>query len=135
MDVRRRQAATDTLTPTTVTTYLLIAASVRIITMSALRTAAQRVASRAVISPRVSTRTFASTSTIRNRDPALGDYPDVPAVSRQMRKWNKDWWDQQEKANFGETVSISVFLCPEIIAGNRFDKYFSHARLTASPTR
>lgn len=82
------------------------AASDRIAIMSALRTAAQRVASRAAISSRVSTRTFASTSTIRNRDPALGDYPDVPPVSRQMRKWNKDWWDQQEKANFGETVSI-----------------------------
>lgn len=39
------------------------------------------------------------------KDPQLGDYPDLPPVSLQNRKWSPRWWDQQDKRNFGETVS------------------------------
>ncbi|PWN41563.1 hypothetical protein IE81DRAFT_324421 [Ceraceosorus guamensis] len=41
------------------------------------------------------------------KDPQLGDYPDFEPVSRQWRRWNPKWWDQQEKRNFGETLHES----------------------------
>ncbi|KAJ1023148.1 hypothetical protein NDA16_003301 [Ustilago loliicola] len=49
-----------------------------------------------------------STSTInaaaqQSKDPQLGDYPDLPFVSQQQRKYSPKWWDPQEKRNFGET--------------------------------
>lgn len=49
-----------------------------------------------------------STSSVNaSKDPQLGDYPDLPFVSQQQRKYSPKWWDPQEKRNFGETVSIS----------------------------
>ncbi|KAE8222085.1 hypothetical protein CF319_g4660 [Tilletia indica] len=39
-----------------------------------------------------------------NKDPQLGDYPDLPLVSLQHRRWSPNWWDPQEKRNFGETL-------------------------------
>lgn len=48
-----------------------------------------------------------STSRVNaSKDPQLGDYPDLPFVSQQQRKYSPKWWDPQEKRNFGETVSI-----------------------------
>lgn len=44
------------------------------------------------------------------KDPQLGDYPDLPFVSLQQRKYSPKWWDTQEKRNFGETVSASPTL-------------------------
>ncbi|KAL9934998.1 hypothetical protein V8E36_006074 [Tilletia maclaganii] len=38
------------------------------------------------------------------KDPQLGDYPDLPPISLQRRRWNPNWWDGQEKRNFGETL-------------------------------
>lgn len=77
--------------------------------MSLLRTAASKaVASRVSMAP-MAARTFASSSTIRSKDPQLGDYPDIPPVSRQRRKFDKNYWDPQEKANFGETVSVEMW--------------------------
>ncbi|KZT53239.1 hypothetical protein CALCODRAFT_416617, partial [Calocera cornea HHB12733] len=37
-------------------------------------------------------------------DPQLGDYPILPAVSRQWRKPGDQWWDKQDRRNFGEPV-------------------------------
>lgn len=45
------------------------------------------------------------TSGPENKDPQLGDYPEVPFKSYQLRKHDKNWWDPQEKRNFGEPVS------------------------------
>ncbi|KIS67905.1 uncharacterized protein UMAG_03956 [Mycosarcoma maydis] len=45
-----------------------------------------------------------STSRVNaSKDPQLGDYPDLPFVSQQQRKYSPKWWDPQEKRNFGET--------------------------------
>ncbi|CBQ68575.1 conserved hypothetical protein [Sporisorium reilianum SRZ2] len=44
-----------------------------------------------------------STSAVARKDPQLGDYPDLPFVSQQQRKYSPKWWDPQEKRNFGET--------------------------------
>jgi len=33
-----------------------------------------------------------------------GNYPNPPAVKRQFRDPNQDWWDKQERRNFGEPV-------------------------------
>ncbi|KAK0532810.1 hypothetical protein OC834_002458 [Tilletia horrida] len=38
------------------------------------------------------------------KDPQLGDYPDLPPISLQRRRWSPNWWDGQEKRNFGETL-------------------------------
>ncbi|EJU04922.1 hypothetical protein DACRYDRAFT_20508 [Dacryopinax primogenitus] len=37
-------------------------------------------------------------------DPQLGDYPQLPAVSRQWRQPGDQWWDKQDRRNFGEPV-------------------------------
>lgn len=39
----------------------------------------------------------------QEKDPQLGDYPQLPFVSRQLRP-AKGWWDEQQRRNFGETV-------------------------------
>ncbi|CAD6890549.1 unnamed protein product [Tilletia controversa] len=39
-----------------------------------------------------------------NKDPQLGDYPDLPLISLQRRRFSPNWWDTQEKRNFGETL-------------------------------
>ena len=46
-----------------------------------------------------------SRAALSEKDPQLGDFPDVPYQSRQLRKWSPTWWDGQDKMNFGETVS------------------------------
>ncbi|KKA18114.1 hypothetical protein T310_7938 [Rasamsonia emersonii CBS 393.64] len=33
-----------------------------------------------------------------------GNYPNPPAIKRQFRDPNADWWDKQERRNFGEPV-------------------------------
>ena len=38
-------------------------------------------------------------------DPQLGDYPQLPPISAQRRP-AKGWWNNQERRNFGETVSL-----------------------------
>ncbi|KAH8692429.1 hypothetical protein BGW36DRAFT_304485 [Talaromyces proteolyticus] len=40
-----------------------------------------------------------------NDDPNLnGNYPNPPAIKRSFRDPNGDWWDKQERRNFGEPV-------------------------------
>ena len=39
----------------------------------------------------------------REKDPQLGDYPQLPDISRQTRS-PTGWWDIQNRRNFGETV-------------------------------
>ncbi|UZJ52549.1 hypothetical protein CBS101457_001869 [Exobasidium rhododendri] len=41
---------------------------------------------------------------VREQDPQLGDYPQLPYKSLQRRKYDPRWWDPQEKKNFGETL-------------------------------
>lgn len=53
-------------------------------------------------------RTFASSSARQSMDPQLGEYPDIPIKSYQLRKHDKTWFDPQEKRNFGETVSLEM---------------------------
>ncbi|PWN18186.1 hypothetical protein BCV69DRAFT_263561, partial [Microstroma glucosiphilum] len=71
----------------------------------------------------LSPRGFATSSSSRaeEKDPQLGDYPDVPAKSYQSRRYDKSWWDPQEKRNFGEIPGeqddvLSVW-APDIHAG------------------
>ena len=40
------------------------------------------------------------------KDPQLGDYPQLPNVSRQNLP-PTGWWDNQMRRNFGDTVSRS----------------------------
>ncbi|EPQ31407.1 uncharacterized protein PFL1_00742 [Pseudozyma flocculosa PF-1] len=77
--------------------------------MSLLRTAAAGASRSARTAAAVAPlRTF-STSSSRliqpqsEKDPQLGDYPDLPYISLQTRKYSPKWWDPQEKRNFGET--------------------------------
>lgn len=53
-------------------------------------------------------RTYATPATYKphEKDPQLGDYPDLPWVSNQEFP-AKGWWDQQMRRNFGDPVSIS----------------------------
>jgi NADH dehydrogenase (ubiquinone) 1 beta subcomplex subunit 8 len=47
---------------------------------------------------------------VSDKDPQLGEYPQLPFVSLQRRKYDPRWWDPQEKRNFGEEVSeIIIF--------------------------
>ena len=43
---------------------------------------------------------------LTDKDPQLGDYPELPFENLQRRKYDPGWWDPQEKRNFGETVSL-----------------------------
>lgn len=47
---------------------------------------------------------------VSEKDPQLGDYPQLPFVNLQNRRYDPRWWDPQEKRNFGETVSILLHL-------------------------
>lgn len=70
-----------------------------------LRTAVARPA----LALRTSVRHFSSSSlraAESGKDPQLGDYPDLPFVSLQRRKYSPKWFDPQEKRNYGETVRI-----------------------------
>ncbi|KAI9659847.1 MAG: hypothetical protein M1821_001198 [Bathelium mastoideum] len=46
---------------------------------------------------------YASQAEIEDPD-MNGGYPNPPAVKRQHRDPYTDWWDKQERRNFGETV-------------------------------
>ena len=59
-------------------------------------------------------RTLSTSAVAHSKDPQLGDYPDLPYVSQQQRKYSPKWWDPQEKRNFGETVSFPT-LAPQPI--------------------
>lgn len=37
-------------------------------------------------------------------DPQLGDYPAMPMKNQQFRPYSSQWWDKQDRRNFGETV-------------------------------
>lgn len=37
-------------------------------------------------------------------DPQLGDYPAMPFENQQFRPFSRNWWDTQDRRNFGETV-------------------------------
>ncbi|KAF8554629.1 hypothetical protein OG21DRAFT_1462274 [Imleria badia] len=45
----------------------------------------------------------ASTSAAQEKDPQLGDYPELPWQSRQTLP-PRGWWDQQMRRNFGDPV-------------------------------
>lgn len=57
-------------------------------------------------------RTFLSATVPRraqnagDKDPQLGGYPDVIPRNRQLRRYDKNWFDPQEKRNFGEPVGV-----------------------------
>ncbi|CAO1626524.1 unnamed protein product [Parajaminaea phylloscopi] len=68
-----------------------------------LRSAVASAASSSRLSAASCPRTFASSSLRASKDPQLGDYPDVPMKSYQLRKHDKNYFDPQEKRNFGET--------------------------------
>jgi hypothetical protein len=68
-----------------------------------------RIAVRRVV-PRLGlVRTYATPVEFKQpeHDPQLGDYPQLPAISNQRRP-PKGWWDNQERKNFGETVSLGM---------------------------
>ncbi|WFD34799.1 hypothetical protein MCUN1_001643 [Malassezia cuniculi] len=37
-------------------------------------------------------------------DPQLGDYPALPREVQQWRKYSPNWWDTQDRRNYGETL-------------------------------
>lgn len=52
-------------------------------------------------------RTYAT----QERDPQVGDYPQVPNVSRAFQP-PTGWWDNQMRRNFGDIVrSLSIVIC------------------------
>ncbi|PWN90586.1 hypothetical protein FA10DRAFT_267033 [Acaromyces ingoldii] len=52
----------------------------------------------------LSTSAVARASSTDAKDPQLGDYPDLPPINLQTRRYDPRWWDPQEKRNFGETL-------------------------------
>ncbi|CAO1613035.1 unnamed protein product [Jaminaea pallidilutea] len=72
-------------------------------------------------------RTFLSATVPRRaqnageKDPQLGDYPDVIPRNRQLRRYDKNWFDPQEKRNFGEPLheqdDILAVMTPDLHAG------------------
>lgn len=40
----------------------------------------------------------------KEKDPQIGDYPNLPWVNKQLRT-PIGWWDNQERRNYGEPVS------------------------------
>ncbi|KAG8213307.1 Ndufb8, NADH dehydrogenase 19kDa subunit, partial [Butyriboletus roseoflavus] len=53
----------------------------------------------------------ASTSATQEKDPQLGDYPDLPWQSSQTLP-PRGWWDQQMRRNFGDPVPE----CEEVLS-------------------
>lgn len=49
-----------------------------------------------------------SAAEMTDKDPQLGDYPQLPYENLQNRRYDPAWWDPQEKRNFGETVSVFI---------------------------
>lgn len=41
-------------------------------------------------------------------DPQLGDYPSMPYDNQQFRPYSRQWWDTQDRRNYGETVRMSL---------------------------
>ena len=39
-----------------------------------------------------------------DHDPMIGDYPNLPQISKQTRSFYTEWDDQQGKCNFNETM-------------------------------
>ena len=83
-------------------------------TMCLLRTALTNTSRSSAVSVSA-VRSFTTTRTAlaqssAEKDPQLGDYPQLPYVSLQSRKWSPKWWDPQEKRNYGETVSRRALL-------------------------
>lgn len=37
-------------------------------------------------------------------DSQLGDYPAMPMENQQFRPYSRQWWDTQDRRNYGETV-------------------------------
>jgi NADH dehydrogenase (ubiquinone) 1 beta subcomplex subunit 8 len=44
----------------------------------------------------------------QEKDPQLGDYPQLPFVSTQLRS-PLGWWDVQMRRNYGEVASFLAF--------------------------
>ncbi|EIW84326.1 hypothetical protein CONPUDRAFT_50068 [Coniophora puteana RWD-64-598 SS2] len=72
-----------------------------------------RSTSRASNSLRASSRAFHEPPKVyraQEKDPQLGDYPDLPWVSNQQRS-PYGWWDPQMRRNFNEPASPSPLFC------------------------
>lgn len=50
----------------------------------------------------------ASTSAAQEKDPQLGDYPELPWQSSQTLP-PRGWWDQQMRRNFGDPVRAPMY--------------------------
>ncbi|CCU98782.1 unnamed protein product [Malassezia sympodialis ATCC 42132] len=37
-------------------------------------------------------------------DPQLGEYPAMPYENQQFRPYSRQWWDTQDRRNYGETL-------------------------------
>ena len=57
-------------------------------------------------------RTYATPvpSRPKEKDPQLGDYPQLPDVSRQLLP-PTGWWDNQMRRNFGDVVRVEELSC------------------------
>lgn len=58
-----------------------------------------------------SLRNYATSVQLKPReeiDPQLGDYPQLPPITNQLRP-PRGWWDPQMRRDYGETVRSTVF--------------------------
>ena len=71
----------------------------------ALRTAGLQRRALAVVVRNAQRRRYATPVSYeaKEKDPQLGDYPQLPDVSRQYLP-PTGWWDNQMRRNFGDTV-------------------------------
>lgn len=74
--------------------------------MSSLRVLGSVASKRHLKLSPLSWRAYATPATFKpqEKDPQLGDYPDLPWVSNQELP-ARGWWDQQMRRNFGDPVS------------------------------
>lgn len=74
--------------------------------MSSLRLISSVASKRHLSLSPLSWRAYATPATFKpqEKDPQLGDYPDLPWVSDQELP-ARGWWDQQMRRNFGDPVS------------------------------
>lgn len=74
--------------------------------MSSLRLIGSVASKRHLKLPLLSRRAYSTPATFKHqeKDPQLGDYPDLPWVSNQELP-ARGWWDQQMRRNFGDPVS------------------------------
>ena len=90
-----------------------------------VRSAALIAKRRALIAARqrLVARTYATpVTTHQEKDPQLGDYPQLPEVSRQHLP-PTGWWDNQTRRNYGDTVRLST----QLIRGCFIETFFSLA--------